>query len=132
MPQSLFRIALLGAAVCFAELTEAQMITAHRGASYDAPENTLAAINLAWEQGADAIEADFYLTRDGQIVAFHDRTAKRTGGVDRAVESMTLAELKQLDVGSWKSAAFAGEPVPTFVEVLANIPAGKRFVATSD
>ncbi len=49
------------------------LIVAHRGASYDAPENTLAAFRLAWEQGADAIEGDFFLTSDGQILCLHDK-----------------------------------------------------------
>ncbi len=55
-------------------------ITAHRGASHDAPENTLAAFRLAWERGADAIEGDFYLTADEQVVCIHDSTTERTAG----------------------------------------------------
>ena len=51
-----------------------QEIVAHRGASFDAPENTLAAFRLAWEQGSDGVEGDFYLTRDHQIVCIHDRS----------------------------------------------------------
>ena len=104
------------------------MIVAHRGASFDAPENTMAAFRLGVEQGADAIEGDFYLTADGQIVCFHDRTAQRTAGVDRPVTAMTLAELQQLDVGTWKSNAFAGERPPTLDEVLDYLPAGKTFL----
>ena len=50
------------------------LVVAHRGASYDAPENTLPAFKLAWEQGADAIEGDFFLTKDNQIVCIHDKT----------------------------------------------------------
>ena len=53
------------------------MIVAHRGSSYEAPENTLPAFRLAWEQGADAIEGDFHLTKDGQIVCIHDRDTER-------------------------------------------------------
>ena len=60
----------------------AQLIVAHRGASHDAPENTLSAFLLAWEQGADAVEGDFLLTRDGQIVCIHDKTTRRTSGQD--------------------------------------------------
>lgn len=103
-------------------------IVAHRGASFDAPENTLAAFRLAWEQGADAIEGDFYLTADGQVVTLHDATFKRTAGVDRKPSEMTLAEIRKLDVGSWKDAKFAGEPVPTLAEVLALVPPGKTFL----
>ena len=57
-------------------------IIAHRGASWDAPENSRAAVELAWRQGADAVEADFRLTRDGRIVASHDDSLKRVTGVD--------------------------------------------------
>lgn len=102
-------------------------IIAHRGASADAPENTLAAIQLAWQQGADAAEIDVQLTADGQLVAIHDDTMLRTGGVDWAVKDHTLAELKTLDVGSWKSPQFAGERIPTLAEVLDVVPLGKRL-----
>jgi glycerophosphoryl diester phosphodiesterase len=101
-------------------------IIAHRGASYDAPENTLAAIRLGWEQGADAVEFDVYLSKDGQIVLMHDKDTKRTAGVDKPVVGQTLAELRALDVGKWKDAKFAGERVPTLAEALATVPAGKR------
>jgi len=53
------------------------LVVAHRDASFDVPENTLPAFKLAWEQGADAIEGDFLLTKDGHIVCIHDRTTKR-------------------------------------------------------
>jgi glycerophosphoryl diester phosphodiesterase len=102
-------------------------IIAHRGASADAPENTLAAIQLAWRQGADAAEIDVQLTADGQLVAIHDETTLRTGGVDWAVRDHTLAALKTLDVGSWKSPRFAGEQIPTLAEVLDIVPHDKRL-----
>lgn len=102
-------------------------IIAHRGASADAPENTLAAIQLAWQQGADAAEIDVMPTADGQLVAIHDETTLRTGGVDWAVKDRTLAELKTLDVGLWKSRQFFGERIPTLAEVLDLVPAGKRL-----
>lgn len=102
-------------------------IIAHRGASADAPENTLAAIQLAWQQGADAAEIDVQVTADGQLVAIHDETTLRTGGVDWAIEERTLAELKTLDVGLWKSRQFVGERIPTLAEVLDFVPAGKRL-----
>ena len=70
------------AILALAAPTWGQDIVAHRGASADAPENTLAAFRLAWDQKADAIEGDFYLTRDQRIVCFHDRDAKRITGVD--------------------------------------------------
>jgi glycerophosphoryl diester phosphodiesterase len=107
---------------------KAQLIIAHRGASHDAPENTLAAFKLAWEQNADGIEGDFYLTKDGKIICFHDKTTKRTaGGVDIDVASSTLEQLRKLDVGSWKDPKYAGEKAPTLDEVLAVVPPGKMF-----
>ena len=104
------------------------LIVAHRGASHTAPENTLAAFNLAWERGADLIEGDFYLTSDGAIVCHHDKTTERTAGVDLPVEAQTLEELKQLDVGAWKGAEWAGERIPTLEEVLATVPRGKAVL----
>jgi glycerophosphoryl diester phosphodiesterase len=101
-------------------------IIAHRGASFDAPENTLAAVRLGWEQGADAVEFDVYLSKDGKIVVLHDKDTKRTAGVDRPVIEQTLAELRTLDVGKWKDPKFAGERIPALAEVLAPTPAGKR------
>jgi glycerophosphoryl diester phosphodiesterase len=108
---------------------DAQLIVAHRGASYDAPENTLAAFRLAWDQDADAIEGDFYLTRDRQIVCIHDRTTKRVAPnqPDRNVAESTLDELRTLDVGSWKSSRFANERIPTLAEVLATVPEGRQI-----
>ncbi|HEY5311733.1 MAG TPA: glycerophosphodiester phosphodiesterase family protein [Pirellulales bacterium] len=100
-------------------------IVAHRGASRDAPENTLAAIRLGFEQGADFVEVDLRLTADQQIVLMHDAGSKRTGGVDIAVAAQTLAELKMLDVGSFKAAKWAGQRVPTLSEALAAVPPGK-------
>jgi glycerophosphoryl diester phosphodiesterase len=102
-------------------------LVAHRGASYDAPENTLAAFNLAWRQGADAIEGDFRLTRDQKIVCIHDGTARRTAGVDRIIEESSLAELRRLDVGSWKGGAGVPERIPTIEEVTATIPPGGKI-----
>lgn len=110
-----------------APFASAVEIIAHRGASHDAPENTLAAYRLAWEQGADAGELDIYLTKDGQIVLLHDKTARRTTGVDRPIAEMTLAEVNALDAGTWKGAAWAGERAPTLAGVLAELPAGKRL-----
>jgi glycerophosphoryl diester phosphodiesterase len=102
-------------------------IIAHRGSSYLAPENTRATVELAWQEGADAVEGDFRLTADGHIVAMHDATLKRTAGVDRRVVECSLEDIRRFDVGSWKGAQFAGEPVPTLAELLATVPAGKRF-----
>ncbi|WP_437187733.1 glycerophosphodiester phosphodiesterase [Planctomicrobium sp. SH668] len=102
-------------------------IIAHRGASFDAPENTLASVMLAWEQGADAVEIDIYLSKDQRIVAMHDRTPKRYGGPDRPVVDMTWDEIRELDVGKWKSEKYEGEKVPEFDEILLSVPQGKRL-----
>jgi glycerophosphoryl diester phosphodiesterase len=117
----------LGVMLTMTSVAPAQLITAHRGASHDAPENTLAAFRLAWEQDADAIEGDFRLTADGQIVCIHDADTARTCGVDLAVVSTPLDRLRGLDFGRWKAPAFAGETCPTLGEVCAVVPAGKRF-----
>ena len=77
------------------------LLIAHRGGSREAPENTLAAFHQAWQQGADGIEADFRLTRDGRVVCLHDAGTGRTAGIDIAVAEATFAELRRLDVGSW-------------------------------
>jgi len=108
--------------------TSAVDIIGHRGASHDAPENTLAAFKLGWEQGADAVELDIWLTKDGKIVCLHDADTKRTTGVLKKVAESTLDELRTLDAGTWKDAKWRGEKLPTLTEALAAIPAGKRLV----
>lgn len=100
---------------------------AHRGASDDAPENTLAAVRLAWEQGADAVEVDVHLSADDEIIVIHDDTTTRTAGCDRPVCSQTLAELKALDAGRWKGECWADETIPTLAEVLEVLPDDKRL-----
>ncbi len=122
-----FRILLILLALATAGRLSAQEIVAHRGASHDAPENTLAAFRLAWKQGADAIEGDFRLTKDEKIVCLHDKDLKRTAGDPREVAHVSLAELRKLEAGSWKAPVFAGESIPTLDEVLAVVPAGKRL-----
>ncbi len=92
-------------------------IIAHRGASAYAPENTLAAFELALRQGADAIELDTKLTADGQVVVIHDQTVDRTTMHSGHVRELTLAQIRQMDAGSHFDVAFRGEPVPTLDEV---------------
>lgn len=93
-------------------------IIAHRGASAHAPENTLAAFELALRQGADAVELDAKLSADGQIVVFHDLTIDRTTEGHGPLNKMTLAQLRNLDAGSHFDVAFQGERIPTLEEVL--------------
>jgi glycerophosphoryl diester phosphodiesterase len=101
-------------------------IIGHRGAAYDAPENTLAAVRTGWEQGADAVEFDIYLSKDGKIVVIHDQDSKRVAGVDKSVVEQTLDELRKLDVGKWKGPKFAGERIPILTEILKTVPTSKR------
>lgn len=103
-------------------------IIAHRGASHDAPENTLSAMKLGWKQKADAVELDLWFSKDGKIIVFHDSTTKRYDGKARPIGSLTLAEARQLDVGTWKGEAFKGERIPSLESILETIPAGKRAV----
>ncbi len=108
-------------------------LIAHRGASWDAPEHTFAAYELALKQGADFIEPDLQMTKDGVLVCLHDTTLERTTDVeqvfpDRAsmmngkktwpVAEFTLAEILKLDAGSWKGPPFAGARVPTFQQMI--------------
>lgn len=80
-------------------------VVAHRGASEDAPEHTLAAYRKAIEDGADALECDVRLTADGHLVCVHDRRVNRTSNGRGAVSALELADLAALDFGSWKDAA---------------------------
>jgi glycerophosphoryl diester phosphodiesterase len=111
---------------------------AHRGASAYAPEHTLSAYRLAIEQGADYVEQDLAITRDGVLICLHDDSLERTTNVedvypDRGVVNpatgrrqwlaadFTLAEIKRLDAGSWFDARFAGERIPTWDEAVAAV-----------
>ncbi len=107
----------------------APLVVAHRGASHAAPENTLSAFKLAWEEGADAIEGDFFLTKDQKIVCTHDRTTQRLNKkkLKLDVAKSTLAELRALDVGSWKNEKWKGERMPTLAEVMDTVPDGKKI-----
>ncbi len=90
---------------------------AHQGASAAAPANTLAAFRLAAEMGADGVELDAQVCRDGEVVVIHDFTVDRTTDGQGAVRRMTLAQLKELDAGRWFDPTFAGERIPTLQEV---------------
>lgn len=93
-------------------------ITAHRGSSGSAPENTMAAIEAAVEQMADRVEIDVQETSDGQLVIFHDSTLKRVAGINKKIADLTYEELQEIDVGSWYGKEFAGERIPTLQEVM--------------
>ncbi len=100
-------------------------IVAHRGASADAPENTVAAYKLAWAVNSDAAETDIHLTADHKIIVMHDGNAKRTTGVDVEAKDTTYDRLRALDAGSWKDPKFRSEPLPLLDDLLAILPPGK-------
>lgn len=102
-------------------------IVAHRGASHDAPENTLAAFRQAWALGVECVELDVRVTSDDQVVVMHDPSTKRITGVDLVIADHTLPELTALDVGAWKGPQYAGERIPTLRDVLATIPPGRSL-----
>jgi glycerophosphoryl diester phosphodiesterase len=117
---------------------EKKQLVAHRGASAYAPEHTLAAYSLALQQGADFVEQDLAVSKDGVLVCIHDLTLERTTNVEEVfpdrfavadqgaglpvrrwlVNDFTVAEIKQLDAGSWFDKSFAGARVPTFQEAI--------------
>jgi len=100
-------------------------IFAHRGASAYAPENTIAAFELALKQNADAIELDAKLTADGHVVVIHDQTVDRTTDGSGRVNKMSFAELRELDAGSHFDRAFRGEQIPILEEVFESV--GKKI-----
>jgi glycerophosphoryl diester phosphodiesterase len=104
-------------------------IIGHRGASADAPENTVASERLGYQQGADGGELDIHLTRDGRIVVIHDYDTKRVAGVDRKVVDQTFAEIRKLNAGAWGEWQGKGfnEKIPTLDEILAIVPKGKKI-----
>lgn len=108
------------------ELTHT-IVFAHRGASAYAPENTLAAFELAIRQGANAIELDTKLSADGQPVVIHDQTVNRTTSQNGKVSSFTLEQLCSLDAGSFFDEAFRGEPIPSLDQVFETV-GGRTFL----
>jgi glycerophosphoryl diester phosphodiesterase len=94
------------------------LVIAHRGASKAAPENTMSAFRKAVEYGAEGIELDVQLTKDGHVVVIHDEKVDRTSNGKGLVKDRTLKELKTLDFGGWFSPEFTDEPIPTLAEVM--------------
>ncbi len=100
------------------QLEDQTQITAHRGASGRAPENTLAAVKAAIQQGADWVEIDVQETADGHVVVFHDSDFKRVAGNELKIWDATLRDLEDVDIGSWFAPEFNSERVPTLAQVL--------------
>jgi glycerophosphoryl diester phosphodiesterase len=148
MRHSGVRLRTWGVGVCLvlmsvtgdAQYSKPKTNVAHRGASAYAPEHTLAAYKLAIEMGADYVEQDLAVTRDGVLICLHDASLERTTNVEQLfpdrvstqtiegktrkawlANDFTLEEIKRLDAGSWFDARFAGERVPTFDEAIALI-----------
>lgn len=107
-----------GAGVTEAEAGDSFLNIAHRGASGHAPENTMAAFDMAVKMKADYFELDVQMSKDGHLVIMHDATVDRTTNGTGRVKDLTLKELKRLDAGSWFGPEFAGEKIPTLDEVL--------------
>ena len=101
-------------------------LTAHRGSSFIAPENTMAAYALAWKNGEMVFETDIHLTKDGHVVLMHDPDTYRTSGkkTKLVVKDATLAEIQRVDVGSWKGPEWAGQKAPTLRQLYEAMPAG--------
>lgn len=116
-------LAALSAGSAFALIETADfrrdtLVIAHRGASHGAPENTLAAFQLAIDEGADAIELDVQQTSDGEIVVIHDKDVKRVTGTDGNVWELTTSEISRLDAGSSFSQSFRGTRIPTLAQTV--------------
>ena len=106
------------------------LYVAHRGASYLAPENTLASIQLAWNLGADAAECDVMLTSDNQVILFHDETTKKLTGESYTIKETRLEQLKKLSIKPRETnlTKYKGEPIPLLENVLGTIPDDRMLV----
>lgn len=108
------------------------LVVAHRGASYAAPENTIMSFKLAFDEDADFIEGDFWLTRDKEIVCIHDLHTARVSNANFNVRKSTLAELKKIEI-YYRGNHLSDTYIPTLNEVLNIIPAGKGiFIEIKD
>jgi glycerophosphoryl diester phosphodiesterase len=103
-------------------------IIGHRGSSLLAPENTVSSAKLAWEEKADAVETDIYLSKDNKIIASHDENTKRTTGEDYLIKETGSEILKNLDAGSFKNTKYKGERIPFLEELIQTVPEGREMV----
>lgn len=124
---SIFRVLFFWTVLVFNENSWC-VVVAHRGASFEAPENTIASINLAWIQNADAVEIDVHLTRDGKVVAHHDKDTTRLTNKVMIIKETDSTNLRMLDVGSYKSPIYKGERIPFLEEAIDTIPPKKILV----
>lgn len=109
---------------------EKAVFVGHRGASYLAPENTLASYNLAWELGVEAAECDIMLTKDNQVIVFHDKTGKRLTGQNFTVKEAMYSDIKDYPINLKESnlPKYAGQTIPLLSDLLQIIPDGKTLV----
>jgi glycerophosphoryl diester phosphodiesterase len=122
------------AGICLAALLMAAQsfgveIIGHRGASFDAPENTLGSFKLGYAQHADGCELDIHLTKDNRVVVMHDYDTARVGGSTNKIKDSTEAELRKFEIGRWGKWTNGNfhEKIPLLSEVLPMIPAGKKL-----
>lgn len=109
----------LGISAIFNNVVDRKVaVSAHRGGSEEAPENSISALKAAINDNADYVELDVRTTKDGEVVVFHDSTLKRITGSGKAIGDMTLSELQTVDIGSKYGDEFKGERIPTFDEFL--------------
>lgn len=104
------------------------ILTAHRGESYIAPENTLAALKLAWDLGAESTELDVHVSLDKKIMVMHDGATGRTADENLVIKETHSSDLRKLDVGRWKGEHYAGEKIPFLEEALEIVPPGKALL----
>ena len=102
-------------------------IIAHRGASENAPENTLSSISEAWAQSADGVEVDIRMTKDSELVCIHDNNTLRTAGNDAIVEETNFRKLREMDVGAWRGKEWMNELIPLLSEVMDLIHEDKKL-----
>ena len=103
-------------------------IIAHRGASFIAPENTVASVNLGWTLGADAAEIDVHLSKDNRVMVIHDGSTGRVSDVNHGIKTTNSSVLRNLDVGIWKDTRYKGEKIPFVEEIIETIPEGKVLI----
>lgn len=104
------------------------VLTAHRGESFLAPENTMVALKMGWDWGAVSTEIDVHISKDGKIMVMHDGHTGRTADQDLVIKDTESSELRKLDCGRWKGEQYAGEKMPFFEEVLEATPANTALL----
>ena len=97
------------------------LITAHRGSSGEAPENTMSAYLLAIDMGSHYAELDVQETSDDVLILYHDTTYNRTAGVSANVWDLSYESIREFDVGSWKNEAYRGEPIPLLIDIIDSV-----------